>query len=432
MQPKASAWGICSAFKNVNRVRWHDHPTAFMDRNASVTIYLICHGALQAEDEFDVRMFVRVHVHCPGRHPFCYARKPSKTNVFGIDLVADMHVSIVFHGAYYTLPYGEIVRRTIFMQECGIIRHVNCKEKELRHLHGVVPPMVTPLTQDRRLDAEGLERLVAHILGGGVHGLFALGTTGEAPDLSYDVRRELVERTCALVSGRVPVLVGITDTILDEAVKMAFFARDCGASALVAAPPYYFAAGQPELLAYYRKLADALPLPLFLYNMPSQVKVMIEVKTVVELSHHPKIVGLKDSSGNIGYFNACLYALRDRPDFSVLMGPEEAMGEAVLMGASGGVAGGANIFPRLFVDLYDAATAMDVPRVRALQERVMRSSSLLYGVGHHNSSFVKGVKCALSLMGICSDTLAEPREPFNTEDREKIRSSLVTLGALAQ
>lgn len=292
--------------------------------------------------------------------------------------------------------------------------------------------MVTPLTHEHKLDVEGVERLVAHILGGGVHGLFLLGTTGEATDLEYGLRRELVARTCALVAGRVPVLVGITDTVLEESVKMAFFARDCGADALVAAPPYYFAAGQPELLAYYRKLADELPLPLFLYNMPSQVKVMIEVKTVVELSKHPNIVGLKDSSGNIGYFNACLFALKDRPGFLVLMGPEEAMGEAVLMGASGGVAGGANIFPRLFVDLYAAAIAMDVARVRMLQERVMLASSLLYGVGHHNSSFVKGVKCALSLMGICSDALAEPREPFNAEDREKIRASLIRLGVLTK
>ncbi len=299
------------------------------------------------------------------------------------------------------------------------------KENALNPLRGVIPPMVTPLSQDRSLDAGGLDRLVAHILGGGVHGLFLLGTTGEATDLEYGLRRELVERTCALVAGRVPVLVGITDTVFDESVKMALFARDCGASALVAAPPYYFAAGQPELLSYYRKLADALPLPLFLYNMPSQVKVSISVSTLVELSRHPNIVGLKDSSGNIGYFNACRYAMHERPDFSVLMGPEEAMGEAVLMGASGGVAGGANIFPRLFVDLYNAALAKDVDCVRALQERVMKASSLLYGVGHHNSSFVKGVKCALSLMGVCGDTLAEPREPFNAADRARIRARLV-------
>ena len=299
-----------------------------------------------------------------------------------------------------------------------------------KSIQGVVPPMVTPLGDDGSLDVAGTGRLVDHILAGGVHGLFLLGTTGEAPDLPYEVRRELVERVCRQVAGRVPVLVGITDTVFAESVRMAEFARDCGADGLVAAPPYYFAAGQPELIDYYTHLADAVPLPLYLYNMPSQVKVMIEVKTVVELARHPNIAGLKDSSGNIGYFNACRYQLRERPDFAILMGPEEAMGEAVLMGASGGVAGGANLFPRTFVDLYEAAGAKDVDRVRALQERIMRVSSLIYGVGHHNSSFVKGVKCALSLMGICSDTLAAPREPFNAADRETVRRRLVELGAL--
>ena len=298
------------------------------------------------------------------------------------------------------------------------------------NIRGVVPPMVTPLKTDGSLDAAGTERLVEHILAGGVHGLFLLGTTGEAPDLPYEVRRELVERVCRQVNGRVPVLVGITDTVFSESLKLAEFAKSCGAAALVAAPPYYFAAGQPELIAYYTRLADRVPLPLYLYNMPSQVKVMIEVKTVVELAKHPNIVGLKDSSGNIGYFNACRYHLRDQKDFAILMGPEEAMGEVVLMGASGGVAGGANIFPKTFVDIYNAAVAKDVDRVRELQERIMRVSSLIYGVGHHNSSFVKGVKCALSLMGICSDTLAAPREPFNETDRELIRQRLVELGAL--
>ena len=304
-------------------------------------------------------------------------------------------------------------------------------------VQGVVPPMITPLNADGSLDAAGTERLVEHILAGGVHGLFLLGTTGEAPDLSYEVRRDLIKTVCTKIkqsnnpnNRTIPVLVGITDTVFSESLKLAEFAKTCGAAALVAAPPYYFAAGQPELIAYYTQLADRVPLPLYLYNMPSQVKVMIEVKTVVELAKHPNIVGLKDSSGNIGYFNACRYHLRERKDFAILMGPEEAMGEVVLMGASGGVAGGANIFPKTFVDIYDAAVAKDVDRVRELQERIMRVSSLIYGVGHHNSSFVKGVKCALSLMGICSDALAAPREPFNETDRQLIRQRLVELGAL--
>lgn len=290
--------------------------------------------------------------------------------------------------------------------------------------------MVTPLTADGRFDSSGAARLVEHMLDGGVHGIFLLGTTGEAPDLPHGIRRELVRHVCGLVGGRVPVLVGVTDTVVEESLGMADYAAECGAEAVVAAPPYYFAAGQPELLAYYRDLADRLALPLYLYNMPAQVKVSIDVATVVGLSSHSNIVGIKDSSANICYFNACRHALRDKADFGVFMGPEEAMGEAVLMGASGAVCGGANLFPRLFVDLYEAASGGDVERVRVLQERVMEVSSRLYGVGHHNSSFVKGVKCALSLMGICGDTLAAPREPFNAADRALIRERLVELGAL--
>lgn len=301
-------------------------------------------------------------------------------------------------------------------------------KNNVKMLSGVIPPMVTPLLETGALDVAGTSRLVEHILSGGVHGLFLLGTTGEATDLPYDIRRELVGRACADVAGRVPVLVGITDTVMDESLRLAEYAAECGADALVAAPPYYFAAGQPELVDYYRNLADRIPLPLFLYNMPAQVKVSISVPTVVELASHRNIIGLKDSSGNIGYFNACHYAMRNNPDFRIFIGPEEAMGEVVLMGAAGGVAGGANLFPQTFVEIYDAAVAKDVDRVRSIQERVMHVSSLIYGVGHHNSSFVKGVKCALSLMGICSGNLAAPREPFNAADRALIRSRLIELG----
>ncbi|MDD4019504.1 MAG: dihydrodipicolinate synthase family protein [Kiritimatiellae bacterium] len=295
-------------------------------------------------------------------------------------------------------------------------------------LRGVVPPMVTPLLENDKLDVKGLERLVEHILTGGVHGLFLLGTTGEAPDLSYGLRHELVKRVCKLVKGRVPVLTGVTDTVFTESLRLAETAAEAGAVAAVAAPPYYFAPGQPELVEYYNHLADSLPLPLFLYNMPSHTKVMIDPYTVKALSENANIVGIKDSSANIVYFNAVRHILRDRADFAVLLGPEEALGEVVLMGAHGGVCGGANIFPRLFVDVYEAAVAKNVARVLELQERVMTVSGALYGVGRHMSSFLKGVKCSLDLMGICGDYMADPFSRFREEERAIIRERLIALG----
>ena len=156
-----------------------------------------------------------------------------------------------------------------------------------RPLKGIVPPMVTPLHGRDELDHYGLSRLVEHLLSGGVAGLFILGTTGEGPSLSYRLRYELIEKTCELVAGRVPVLVGITDTSLVEAVELAKFSQGAGAAAVVAAPPYYFPVEQPPLLTFLSCLADESSLPLFLYNMPSCVKATLAFETVEALARHP-------------------------------------------------------------------------------------------------------------------------------------------------
>ncbi|MDN3669338.1 dihydrodipicolinate synthase family protein [Echinicola jeungdonensis] len=289
---------------------------------------------------------------------------------------------------------------------------------------GIVPPMITPLLDDDTLDVEGLERLINHIIDGGVHGLFILGTTGESTSLSYKIRHELVERTCEIVDGRVPVLVGITDTAATESLRLANTAAEAGAAAVVAAPPYYFSLGQPELIEYYEYLVERLPLPLFLYNMPSHTKIVIEPDTVKTLSKHEKIVGLKDSSANNAYFNKVLYKMKDRSDFSLFVGPEEIMAETVLLGAHGGVNGGANMFPELYVKLYEAAENGHVETVKALHDQVLEISTRLYALGKFGSSYLKGIKCALSVLGICSDYMASPLHHFRKEEREKIAENL--------
>lgn len=298
----------------------------------------------------------------------------------------------------------------------------------MEKLKGIIPPMITPLKGNDELDREGAIRLVEHMIAGGVHALFLLGTTGEAQNLTYRLRYEFVELVLKQVTGRVPVLVCVTDTSLDESVRLAEHAKACGAVGVVAAAPYYFAASQPELIEYYTALADALCLPLYLYNMPSHVKVFLEAKTVATLADHPNIVGLKDSSANMTYFETLLYLLGDREDFSLYVGPEELTGECVLMGADGGVNGGANMFPELYVAMYNAAEAGDLKTVRELQRRIMQISTTIYTVGKYSSSYLKGVKCALSLLGICDGYLSYPYRQFRDEERAKIRQALLDLG----
>lgn len=297
-----------------------------------------------------------------------------------------------------------------------------------RPLRGIIPPMITPLLDRDTLDVAGLERLIEHILAGGVHGLFILGTTGEAPSLSYRLRYELIERVCGQVKGRVPVLVGITDTSFVESVNVARKAQDAGAQAVVLAPPYYFPAGQAELLEYLKHLTPELPLPVFLYNMPSYTKLVFEPETIRAAADLPGIAGIKDSSGNMPYFRRLQSLLKDRPDFSLLMGQEELLAEAVLLGGHGSVCGGANLIPELYVELYNAACSKDMPKVESLHQKVMQLSTTIYGVGRYESSVLKGLKCALSCIGICNDFLAEPFHRFRRAERKVIQRYVKELG----
>jgi dihydrodipicolinate synthase/N-acetylneuraminate lyase len=297
-------------------------------------------------------------------------------------------------------------------------------------LRGVIPPMVTPLLDPDTLDAAGLERLVAHILAGGVHGLFLLGTTGEGPSLSYRLRAELIERTCRLVNGRVPVLVGISDTALVESVRLADVAARAGAAAVVVAPPYYFVPSQAELLGYLERLVRQVSVPLFLYNQPSHTKVPLEIETVRCAAQLPGVVGVKDSSANMIYFHRLVGLFQDRPDFTLLVGPEELLAESILLGGHGGVNGGANLHPRLYVELYEAARARALGRVAALHRQVLQISACIYSVGGSSVGVIKGLKCALSILGICNDCPAEPLQRLGPSERSHIERKLRDLGLL--
>ena len=288
--------------------------------------------------------------------------------------------------------------------------------------------MITPLKDRDTLDVEGLGRLVEHLIGGGVHGLFILGTSGEAPSLSYRLRREVIERVCTQVAGRLPVLAGVSDTSIVEALALARCAAEAGATAVVMAPPYYFPLSQPELIHYVRSLAAELPLPLVLYNMPAMTKVSFEPETVRQLLDEPRIVGLKDSSRQLDYFVAVRQVTRQRSDWSLLVGFEHLLVDTIRAGGDGGVLAGANLSPRLLVDLYEAATVDDQQRIEQL-EQALSIQRRIYTVGSRSTASLHGIKCALALRGICQDRMAEPFCPLSGEQRNQIEALLHELDA---
>ena len=276
-------------------------------------------------------------------------------------------------------------------------------------IRGIVPPLATPLKSFHALDQPGLEALVERLVDARVNALFILGTTGEGPALSHKLHVEVVERVCACVRRRVPILVGITDTSFVESLRLAEISAKNGATAVVAAPPFYFPYRSGRTASVCPTLAAESPLPLFLYNQPALTKISFEPKTVAQAAEMPQIVGVKDSSGQIGYLKSVLSLIAERrPDFSVLVGAEHLLAEALLAGAHGGVPGGGNLFPHLATRLYELFLQGQFDEMMNIQQEIISIGSAIWRTGENGSTYLRRLKCALSVAGICSGVPAFP------------------------
>jgi dihydrodipicolinate synthase/N-acetylneuraminate lyase len=294
-------------------------------------------------------------------------------------------------------------------------------------LRGIVPPMVTPLAGDDELDHAGLKKLTEHLITGGVHGLFVCGTTGEGPSLSYRLRRELLQSVCDQAKGRLPVLMGLIDTSKTETIAMAEFAARAGASAVVLAPPYYYPLSQSDLIRWITGIASECPLPIYLYNLPNPKHIRYTLDTLRICSEIPGVIGFKDSSGDFAFLQATLALFRERPEFAIFVGPENLLAKSLLMGAHGGISGGANVFPNQYASLYEAFTTGNEEKLFALQEWVDRFTERIYSVGDPEASLVRGLKTCLSLMNICENHLCLPYNAATPDQTEGVKDSLQKL-----
>ena len=292
----------------------------------------------------------------------------------------------------------------------------------MNYINGIIPPMVTPLLDENTLDLIGLDKLINHLIEGRVDGLFILGTTGEGPSLNYSLRIELIKRVCERVDNRVPILVGITNSSYKESVNMANKSKELGAQAVVIAPPYYFNINQSELNNYFNKLIDEISIPVFLYNLPSLTKINIDLEYLKELVDRPEVVGFKDSSADMIYFNN-VNRFKNRTHFSLLVGPEQLLMESLIMGSDGGIPGGANMFPNLYVNLYTATKNKDVKSALRLHNEIMKICSVIYsGSDNKSSNVINSIKYVLHYLGICSDYIAKPLKKISAEKATIIKN----------
>ncbi|KPC62481.1 dihydrodipicolinate synthase family protein [Streptomyces chattanoogensis] len=308
-------------------------------------------------------------------------------------------------------------------------------------LRGVIPPVCTPLDPHGEVDTASLARLVTHLLDGGVHGLFALGSTSEVAYLTDAQRATALETVVKTADGRVPVLAGVIDTTTPRVLDHAAAAAALGADALVATAPFYTRTHPREIAAHFRRLRAEAGLPVFAYDIPMAVHGKLPLSLVHELAEDGTLAGLKDSSGDEGALRRLLVGLGGRtargrgpaPAFSVLTGSELTVDAALLAGADGVVPGLGNVDPAGYVRLYEAARAGDWAGAAAEQERLVGLFSMT-GIGPEDemgrsSAALGSFKAALWLLGVIGhQATAFPQIPLGEEAVSDVGRRLTAAG----
>jgi 4-hydroxy-tetrahydrodipicolinate synthase len=298
---------------------------------------------------------------------------------------------------------------------------------KVNELRGVLPALVTPLHRDGSVDEPAIQRLVEHVLAGGVHGLLALGSTGEVASLGLAARRQVLAGVIKAAAGRVPVICGVAQTTLVEANAEVKAAAELGAAAVLVAPPYYYPIDQPTVLGFYRALAKTSPLPILIYNIPQNTKVVAEPATVAALARDGAVVGIKDSSRDFEYFESVCVATRDLPDFRIFTGSDTMLLASMAMGGAGTICGGANIAPGWVVRIFDDFERGDLEAARTHQDLLFQ---LIQAV--RPGVFPSGIKAALSLQGLCEPWLVPPVAPLDDASAARLRELLHVWGLLTE
>lgn len=301
-------------------------------------------------------------------------------------------------------------------------------------LHGVVPPVVTPLTPDFQVDKPALRRVVRHLLEGGVHGLFVLGSTSECVFLDSRQRGDVLETVAQENNGRVPMVAGTMDPATGRVIEHARQARAAGVQGLVVTAPFYTRTSQVETMEHFRMIRAAVDLPILAYDLPVCVHIKLERPLLRTLHQEGVICALKDSSGDDGNMRMVMRDFIGRDDFSILTGSETTCDYALLGGAHGLVPGLGNVDPGGYVRLYDAARRGDWSAARAEQERLIALFQIVFqGVPETspNASGVGGFKTAMQQMGLIPHRhMSLPNKPLSDEQAARVKAIIAKAGLL--
>jgi len=288
-------------------------------------------------------------------------------------------------------------------------------------IQGSIPAIVTPMHEDGSLDLPRLKSLVDWHIREGSDGIVVVGTTGESPTVNFDEHCQLIETVAEQAAGRVPVIAGTGANSTAEAIELAEFAKKAGACAHLSVVPYYNKPTQEGLYRHFRAIAEAVDLPMILYNVPGRTVADLTNDTALRLAEVPRIVGIKDATGNIERGSDLLK--RAPGSFAVLSGDDATALALTLLGGRGVISVTANVAPRLMHQMIMAAMTGDLATARTINFRLL---------GLHRNLFVEAnpipVKWACVEMGLIEDGLRLPMTPLSPENHERVRTAMREAG----
>ncbi|MBP9712396.1 MAG: 4-hydroxy-tetrahydrodipicolinate synthase [Sterolibacterium sp.] len=286
---------------------------------------------------------------------------------------------------------------------------------------GSIPAIATPMFEDGRLDLPRLRAFIDWHISEGSHALVMVGTTGESPTVDVEEHCQIIQAAVEQAAGRVPVIAGTGANSTAEAIELAQFAKKVGATAHLSVVPYYNKPTQEGLYRHFKAIAEAVDLPLILYNVPGRTGCDMSNDTALRLAQVAGIIGIKDATGNIERGSDLIK--RAPKDFAIYSGDDATALVLILLGAHGTISVTANVAPRLMSEMCTAALAGELKRAREINFRLL---------GLHRNLFLEAnpipVKWALARMGKMTDGLRLPLTPLAAEHHDRLRTALTEAG----
>ncbi len=288
-------------------------------------------------------------------------------------------------------------------------------------ISGSIVAIVTPMHEDGSLDLPGMRKLVDFHVKEGTDAICVVGTTGESPTVDVEEHHELIRVVVEHVAGRIPVIAGTGANSTAEAVEMTRYAKQVGASAALSVVPYYNKPTQEGLYRHFKTIAEAVDIPVILYNVPGRTVADLAADTTMRLAQIPNIVGIKDATGSID--RGCELVARAPKGFSACRGADPAACSLILMGGSGNISVVANVAPRMMHEMCTAALQGDLVKARELNFRLQ---------GLHRQLFCEAnpipVKWACQQLGLIEGGIRLPLTPLSPECHERVRSAMRQAG----